>query len=197
MTSSVEKHGKWYEQRWRMALWAGVLLVLLLPLVAMQLTDEVNWSVADFAFATVLLTGTGLAYEFAVRKSVNTLYRAGVGVALAAVLLLIWVNGAVGIIGSENNVANWMYGGVLAVGLIGAILTRFQPRGMARTLLTMALAQVVVAVIALIAGFVPTYRAAVEVLAITGLFVAFFVGSALLFRGAARVQSTADVASQS
>ena len=37
------------------------------------------------------------------RKTGDAAYRTAVGVALAAAFLLIWVNGAVGIIGSENN----------------------------------------------------------------------------------------------
>ena len=62
------------------------------------------------------------------------------------------MNLAVGIIGTEDNPANLMYGGVLAVGIVGAIIARFQPHGMARALVATALAQALVAVIALIAG---------------------------------------------
>ena len=88
----------------------------------------------------------------------NSAYRAAVGVALAAAFILVWVNLAVGIIGSEDNPANVMYGGVLAVGIIGAIIARFQPHGMARALVATALAQALVAVIALIAGWGSTGR---------------------------------------
>ncbi len=49
-------------------------------------------------------------------------YRFAVGVALAAAFLLVWMNLAVGLIGSEDNPANLMYFGVLAVGFIGAII---------------------------------------------------------------------------
>ncbi len=55
----------------------------------------------------------------------------------------------------------------------------------------MALAQALVAVIALIAGIVPAYNSAFEVLGITGFYVALFVGSALLFRHAARGRTPA------
>ncbi|MGI9175355.1 MAG: hypothetical protein ACR2GR_08575, partial [Rhodothermales bacterium] len=75
--------------------------------------------------------------------------------------------------------------GVPTVGIIGAIIARFQPRGMARAMFAMALAQALVAVIALIAGIVPAYNSAFEILGITGFFVALFVGSAWLFRKAA------------
>jgi len=72
-----------------------------------------------------------------------------------------------------------MYDGVLAVGIIGAIIARFQPHGMARALVATALAQALVAVIALIAGLGHT-------LILTGSFVALWLTSARLFRKAAR-----------
>ncbi len=102
--------------------------------------------------------------------------------ALAAAFILVWVNGAVGIIGSEDNDANLMYYGVLAVGLIGTFVARFQPRGMA--LFAMALAQALVAVIALIAGLGSPWSGPLEILVLNGFFVALFVGSAWLFRRA-------------
>jgi peptidoglycan/LPS O-acetylase OafA/YrhL len=152
----------------------------------MQFTDEVNWDVADFALFGALLIGVGVSYELAVRTTGDNAYRAAVGVALAAAFILVWVNGAVGIIGSEDNPANLMYGGVLAVGIIGAIIARFQPHGMARALFATALAQALVAVIALIAGLGSPWSGPLEIVALNGFFVALFVGSALLFQRAAR-----------
>jgi hypothetical protein len=187
MTGKTENSGGRCGSRWRIAAWAVAALVLLVPLIAMQFTEKVNWDVADFAVAGALLVGTGVTYELAVRKTGDTAYRAAVGVALAAAFILVWVNGAVGIIGTEHDDANLMYGGVLAVGIIGAVIARFQPHGMARALLATALAQALVAVIALPAGLGsagPIWP--LDLLALTGLFVALFVGSALLFRKAAR-----------
>jgi hypothetical protein len=66
--------------------------------------------------------------------------------------LLVWTNLAVGIIGEPDELANLMYVGVLAVGILGAITARFRPAGMARALLATALVQALVAGIALIAG---------------------------------------------
>jgi hypothetical protein len=100
-----------------------------------------NWTETDFAFAGALIVGTGVTFELAARMTNNNAYRAAVGVALAAAFLLIWINAAVGIIGSEDNPANLMYGGVLAVGTIGAVIARFEPDGMARALFVIALAQ--------------------------------------------------------
>ena len=159
----------------------AVAFILLLPLLAMQFTDEVAWSLSDFAVAGALLFGTGLAYELVARKAGSIAYRAAVGVALAAALLLVWINLAVGIIGSEDNPANLMYIGVLAVGMIGALIARFRPHGMARALFATALAQAFVAVIALIAE---KDLAVFQHLMMNGFFVALWVGSALLFRRA-------------
>jgi len=167
--------------------------ILLLPFLAMQITDEVNWDLTDFAVAGALLIGTGLTYALAARTTGNSAYRIAVGVALAAALLLVWVNLAVGLIGSEDNPANLMYVGVLAVGIIGAIIARFKPRGMTYALFATALAQALVAVIAVIA-FVSPVSGPLELLMANGFFVALWIGSARLFQKAAREQSIAGVA---
>lgn len=90
------------------------------------------WDVIDFTVFGAMLLGVGVIYTLVRRKADNKIYRFAVGVALAAAFIFIWVNGAVGIIGDESNDANMMYFGVLAVGIIGTIIARFQPNGMAR-----------------------------------------------------------------
>lgn len=166
-------------------------LILLLPLLAMQITNEVVWDLFDFAFAGALIFGTGLAYVLVARKRGSIAYRSAVGVALAAAFILVWINAAVGIIGSEDTEANLMYGGVLAVGIIGTIIARLRPRGMARALFATALAQALVAGIALSFELGSPGSPPVEILTLNGFFVALFVGSALLFRHAGREQTPA------
>jgi len=173
--------------RWRIAAWGTAALLLLLPLVAMQFTGEVNWSAADFAVFGTLLACAGGAFELAARMTRNTAYRAAVGVALAAAFLLVWANGAVGIIGSEGNPANLMFAGVLAVGLVGAAVARLRPRGMARALVATALAQALVAVIALVAGMG-------HILVATAFFGALWLASAWLFRRATLEPAAAGAA---
>jgi hypothetical protein len=161
----------------------------------MQVTDEVDWDLADFASAGALLVGVGVTYELAARMTASRAYRAAVGVALAAALILVWMNLAVGIIGTEDNPANLMFGGVLAVGIVGAVIARLQPQGMARALVATALAQALVAVIALIAGLGSTGPGwPGDILVLTGFFAALWVGSALLFRKAARERVPAGAA---
>ena len=185
MTENTENGGGRRGGQWRTAAWAAAALILLLPWVAMQVTDQVVWEVADFAVFGALLVGVGVTYELAARKTGNAAYRAAVGVALAAAFILVWVNSAVGVIGTEHDDANLMHGGVLAVGIIGALIARFRPHGMARALFATASAQALVAVIALIAGMHQYPGMTVfEILNLNAFFVMLFVGSALLFRRA-------------
>ncbi len=144
------------------------------------------WDLFDFAVAGALLGAVGVTYALAARKTGSTAYRFAVGIALAAALLLVWVNAAVGVIGTPHDDANLMYGGVLAIGVLGVIVARFQPRGMARALCWTALAQAVVAGIALIAGWGssgPTWPW--DVVGLNGFFTALWLLSAWLFRHAA------------
>jgi fatty acid desaturase len=105
------------------------------------------------------------------------------------------VNLAVGIIGSEDNPANLMYGGVLAVSAIGVSIARFQPAGMARALSATAFAQALVGVIALTAGFGSTSPSLpATIVFLTGFFIALWLLSAYLFRKAAREQASAGAA---
>ena len=79
---------------------AVVAAVLLVPLVAMQFSDEVRWTLSDFAVAGLLLLATGGSIEIVLRKIKNVSYRK---IAIALILLafvLIWIELAVGIFGT-------------------------------------------------------------------------------------------------
>jgi hypothetical protein len=194
MAGNTEIGGGRRGSRWRIAVWGTAAFLLLLPLVAMQFTDEVNWDETDFAVIGAMLAVACGTYELAARMTGNSAYRAAVGVAVAAAFILVWMNLAVGIIGTEDNPANLMYGGVLAVGIIGAVIARFQPHGMARALVATALAQALVAVIAVIAGMGYPASPPLEILGVTALFTVLWLISAWLFRNAAREQTPAGAA---
>lgn len=74
------------------------VLVLSVPLVAMEFSDEVNWGLGDFIIIGALVFVTGLVYEFQVKHIRNTTHRVVAGIALAAVLFLIWAQLAIGLI---------------------------------------------------------------------------------------------------
>jgi hypothetical protein len=91
---------------------------------AMHVTNDVDWDIADFIIFGTMLVSVGGTYELVVRMTHNAAYRAAVSAALAAAFILVWMNLAVGVIGAEGNPANLMYGGVLAVVIIGSVIAR-------------------------------------------------------------------------
>ena len=77
-----------------------VVFLLLIPLIAMQFTDEVTWTFFDFVVAAVLLLGTGLMCELVMRNVKKIKYRIAICAVILAALLLIWIELAVGIFGT-------------------------------------------------------------------------------------------------
>ena len=158
---------------------------LLIPLIAMQFTDEVVWTLGDFIFAGTLIFGTSLTYKLVTRKAGDTMYRSAVGLALGSGFILIWANGAVGIIGSEANLINAWYYGVILVGLIGAFISQLDAKKMVVTMSIMAVAQGLIATVALIGGYYKVPHSSVmEVIGVNGFFITLFIVSALLFKNA-------------
>lgn len=79
---------------------AVIAIVLLLPLVAMQFTDQVQWTLSDFAVAGLLLLGTGILIELVLRKTKTSSWR-NLGIALILfAFLVIWIELAVGVFGT-------------------------------------------------------------------------------------------------
>jgi len=162
----------------RLAGWGLAALILLLPLAAMQFTDEVNWDETDFIFAGLLIGGVGAMFELVVRKTRNKAYRGAVALALAVTFLTIWSNAAVGMIGDDDNPLNLMFAGVLAIALIGALLARFKAKGTALAMTAAASAQVSAGAI----GAFTDLRGGIY----SALFAGFWILSAMLFAKAAR-----------
>jgi len=161
-------------------------LLLLIPLVAMQFTKEVVWTSSDFVIAAALLVGAGFTYVLVSRMGSNASYRLAAGVAVAAGLLLIWGNLAVGFIGSEDNPANLLYGGVLAVAAVGALVARFRPLGMARVMFAAALTQLLVPLVAAAIWRPEVNAGMLYVLALNTVFAGIWVAAGWLFRRAGR-----------
>ena len=181
MAKSEAKRRRGGRNRWRMVGWGTAALILLLPVAAMQFTAAADWTLFDFILAGVLIGSLGLILELTVRMNRNHAYRAGVASALAAAFLSIWANAAVGMIGSEANVFNLLFGGVIFVGLAGALAARFRAGGMALSMLVAGLLQIAVSVI----GLASDPRGGL----FSAAFAALWLLSALLFRNSAHEQS--------
>lgn len=168
----------------------GIATLLLIPLIAMQFTEEMDWSLADFIMMGIMLSVAGLLFEVGARISTNKPYRIALATGVGTGFLLTWMNLAVGIIGSENNPANELYGAVILIGFFGVLLSGFKAKGMARAAVATAIAQFLVPIIALIV-WSPQLTSG-EGPGVVGVFIlnSFFVGlwlvSARLFANVAQ-----------
>jgi len=160
-------------------------------LLANHFVDGWNWPPKAFVLFGIVIFGIGLTYEL-VTRNVNTLaYRSAVGLALVSGFVLFWGN-FVQAADDVNPVPGaMMYLVVPILGIIGAVIARFRSNGMARTMFATALAQALVLVIALTRNPPMTVWTAPVWRGFGGnaLFAMLFVGSALLFRTAARGDS--------
>lgn len=166
---------------------AGVLLI---PLIAMQFTTEVNWTFSDFLIAGTGISAAGLCYLFLRERAPNYSYRLASGFAIFSGLLLLWVNGAVGLIGSENNPFNMWYGAVLLTGIAGALMSRFKAEYMSYVMIAMALVQGIITSAALLVGQqYDTVATVPEILGVNGFFITLYLVSAFMFLQAHRQEN--------
>ncbi|MEN9683695.1 MAG: hypothetical protein RIQ99_2051 [Pseudomonadota bacterium] len=163
---------------WRAGAWGAAAALLIAAAIARQTVPGFNWTAADFIGVGTVLGLACLAWEIAMRRAASDAYRAAAALTIAGTLGLAWINLAVGIIGSEDNPANLVFFAVPAIGGSGAILTRLNPAGMARTLAIMALVQAAIAAGNVVFALVP---AAV----LGGFFAGLWAIAATLFRKAA------------
>lgn len=73
------------------------LTVLLIPLIAMQFTNEVDWSLADFAMGAFLLLAASATALFILKSVQQKKYKVLLFIALFILFLLVWAEMAVGI----------------------------------------------------------------------------------------------------
>ena len=163
---------------WRLLGWGTAALLLLLPWVT-----GAPWTGSDYLFAAVLFGSVGLAFELVVRKSRNLSYRFGAALTVIAAVMTIWINGAVGMIGSEDNPYNLLFLGVLVIALIGAVLARFGASGMMRTTGAAGAAQLALGA----AGLTADTRGAI----MSMLFAGIWLLAAAAFRNAVGDQPSA------
>ncbi len=165
------------------------LSILLIPLIAMQFTSEVNWTFFDFIAMGILLFVAGITYEFFASRAGSLAFKGAAALAVGTCLVLTWINLAVGIIGNENNPINLLYFLVPMILFIGAIWSRFNTDALARTLFFSAFALALIPITALVINrpSISTENelfGVLSVLMLNGFFVVLLVGSGLLFKNA-------------
>lgn len=77
-----------------------VVTILLIPLIAMQFTDEVNWQLTDFVIFGGLLLGVGILIDMTLQKLKTSKYKTLIIFAIVVLFLLIWAELGVGIFGT-------------------------------------------------------------------------------------------------
>ena len=184
--TDIARKGLVTGNRWRIIGWGTAVALLIAPFIAMQFTREMNWGADDFLFVGVLLGTIGLLVELGMRAANDWWYRAAYLLALLATLLVIWVNVAVGIVGSDDNPNNALFFWALLVGAGGAAIAKLRAKGMALAMLATAIGLWLALAIAqggpIDEPWVPAIREVVG----TSLFALMFVASAALFQRSAR-----------
>lgn len=158
---------------WRLIGWGGAAVLLSLPWFL-----EFPWTASDFIVMGVMFAITGGTIELAVRSSTDWAHRLGSLVAILTGFLTVWVNLAVGMIGSEDNPYNLWFGGVLAIAIAGSLLARGSASALAGTMALAAAAQAGASIFGLAADM----RGGIFSLAFAGLWLL----SAALLRMASR-----------
>lgn len=173
---------------WRAARWGAAAGLLCVPAIAMRFPGSgFDWTASDFVVMGVLFAAILGAYDFLASRAPSLAYRAASVLTTLGLFLLIWLNLAVGIIGSENNDANFMFAGIIAIIVGGACIAGFRPAGMGRALLAAAAAQLAVGVIALAGDLGVDGRAwPRDVIVLTGFFTGLWAVAGTLFRMSAR-----------
>jgi hypothetical protein len=161
--------------RWTFWLWVTAGVLLLLPLLAMQVTDAVAWDAFDFLAAAALFGIVCGGVDLASRSGRGAVCTGAAASALLGGLLIVWANLAVGIVGPEGSPLNLLFFAVVALGVALAAASRLRRAGLARAMTATAVLQVGAAALAAVLSGDPgaSYAA---------LMAAPFLLSAWLFR---------------
>ncbi|NVK21995.1 MAG: hypothetical protein HWD86_05720 [Kangiellaceae bacterium] len=77
------------------ALFIIMALILSIPLVAMQFTEQVNWNLMDFLIVGFLIFAAGSIFILISRKLGSTILKWLAGIVILGLLLLTWAHLAV------------------------------------------------------------------------------------------------------
>lgn len=162
---------------WRIAGWSAAAALLALPAIAMQFTDEVDWTGGDFIVAAVLLLVTGLAAEGGLRLARSWPHLIGFAFFTFTAFFTIWSNLAVGIIGSEDEAINTGFFVLLLMGIVASAVGLFKPRPMSAITGVLSVSQLAMGLAAMRA--MPGHQVEWGVLL---MFATLWLGASLAFR---------------
>jgi hypothetical protein len=177
--------------QFRLTLPTGLLGVLLLLMISVVFFTTA-WSPYDYLLAGCLGLGAGCVWLWISHKKGDPAFQGGVLVFVAAFLLLFWLRGAVGVIGSEKHPANFCFDAILLVVLLGALLSRSRPRVLTGVMGLAAVFQGGVGMVALALGWgAGSHRWPYDVVGLTLFFVLLWLAAALLFRASSLLNQPA------
>ena len=167
---------------WRPLVWGTAAAIMLAAACAKLFLPGFGWDAADFVAMTVLLGVPALCFEIALRLAGNdNSYLLGAALAIGTCFLLVYLNVAVGIIGSEDNTHNAVFLWVIGTAIAGSLVALLRPAGLAVAMAVTALVQAGVAVYAWTLG-------SPEGTILSFVFAGAFLGAAACFRNAARAR---------
>jgi hypothetical protein len=191
MTGSSDRADAGAWNLWRIARWTAAVVLLFTPLVMMQFSSEWHWTIGSFLVAGTMLGGIGLLYELGERASGSRAYRAGVGLTLVTSLSTVWTT----IVRDDGNGIGFFL--LVMAAVVGAFSAWFRPAGMARTMLGVAIMQVLLGMaVATAPSTANTPDGSFKALLFSGFFTLLWLTSAAFFRGASQRDGTAAPATR-
>jgi hypothetical protein len=185
MTSHVEISTEWRRSPWRYAMWAMAAVLILVALLAFEAVRQGEYALV----ITAGLFALGCAIvERAGQKSAAWAYRAGVALAVLTGLGQVWMNLAVGLIGSEDSPINLMFFAIVLLALVGSLAARGRATGMAWAMAAAALAQVVAGAVGIGMQIGDTAPQPEGIIFLTLYFGGLWLNAAALFRIATRTR---------
>jgi hypothetical protein len=158
----------------------SVAALMVIPVILLRAAQGFEFDPGDLIFLAILLGLLFAAHEVLLRIPNRLAFHAGLAVAVLTGLGQIWVNLAVGIIGTEDDPANLIYAAVIVVAVLGSAIAAFRPAGLAVAMAFTAIVQASTFFVALAAGFGFTGP-------ITIFFTCLWLIAAALFRRSAGV----------
>ena len=120
-----------------------------------------------------------------------TAYRLAITGWIGSSLAIMFLMGAVGIVGIEGDPMDLLYVGMVGIGVGGAAASRFQPAGMSRAMAAAAASTALLAALALLGDrHQAEYSSVLEILGLNAMFAAMFGSCAWLFHLAQRKAPT-------